>query len=69
MKRSLAVLLVEDEVLIRMNLSDMLDELGHRVAGEAGDIESASSFHDGRVRPRHPRHQICTAATWIPWRI
>ncbi|MBR0915393.1 response regulator [Bradyrhizobium japonicum] len=44
MKRSLAVLLVEDEVLIRMNLSDMLDELGHRVAGEAGDIESASSF-------------------------
>lgn len=44
MNRSLSVLLVEDEVLIRMALSDMLDELGHRVAGEAGDIESASSF-------------------------
>src|SRR3569623_346079 len=44
MNRSLAVLLVEDEVLIRMVLADMLDELGHRVAGEAGDIESASSF-------------------------
>lgn len=44
MKRSLSVLLVEDEVLIRMALSHMLDELGHRVAGEAGDIESASSF-------------------------
>lgn len=43
-KRSLAVLLVEDEVLTRMNLSDMLDELDHRVASEAGDIESASSF-------------------------
>lgn len=42
--RSLAVLLVEDEVLIRMALSDMLEELGHRVIGEAGDIESASSF-------------------------
>jgi len=27
-----------------MALSDMLEELGHRVAGEAGDIESASSF-------------------------
>ncbi|WP_354269135.1 response regulator [Bradyrhizobium japonicum] len=44
MNRSLAVLLVEDEVLIRMALSDMLEELGHRVAGEAGDIESGSSF-------------------------
>ncbi|PDT88819.1 hypothetical protein CO669_18915 [Bradyrhizobium sp. Y36] len=43
MKRSLAVLQVEDEVLIRMAL-DMLDELRHRVAGEAGDIESAPSF-------------------------
>lgn len=42
MNRSLSVLLVEDEVLIRMALSHMLDELGHRVAGEAGDIESAS---------------------------
>lgn len=44
MNRSLSVLLVEDEVLIRMALSHMLDELGHGVAGEAGDIESASSF-------------------------
>lgn len=43
-RRSLAVLLVEDEVLIRMTLSDMLEELGHRVIGEAGDIESASSY-------------------------
>ncbi|MEY9418010.1 CheY-like chemotaxis protein [Bradyrhizobium japonicum] len=44
MDRSLAVLLVEDEALTRMVLSDMLDELGHRIAGEAGDIESASSY-------------------------
>lgn len=44
MDRSLAVLLVEDEVLIRMVLSDMLAELGHRVIGEAGDVESATSF-------------------------
>ena len=42
--RWLAVLLIEDEVLIRMTLADMLEELGHRVIGEAGDIESASSF-------------------------
>ena len=33
MNRSLAILLVEDEVLIR-TLGDMLDERGHRMAGE-----------------------------------
>lgn len=37
MDRTLAVLLVGDEVLIRMVLSDMLADLGHRVIGEAGD--------------------------------
>lgn len=36
-----AVLLVEDEVMIRMMVADMLDELGYRVAGEAGDIDEA----------------------------
>ena len=38
-KRS--VLLVEDEVMIRLMLADMLEELGYRVAGEAGDIDEA----------------------------
>ena len=36
-----SVLLVEDEVMIRMMVADMLEELGYRVAGEAGDIDEA----------------------------
>ena len=37
----LSVFLVEDEVMIRMMVSDMLVELGHRVTAEAGDLEQA----------------------------
>jgi hypothetical protein len=33
--------LVGDVVLIRMTVTDMLDELGHNVAAEAGDLDSA----------------------------
>ncbi len=36
-----AVLLVEDEVMIRMMVADMLQELGYAIAGEAGDIDEA----------------------------
>jgi CheY-like chemotaxis protein len=36
-----SVVLVEDEVLIRIMVADMLRELGYRVAGEAGRIEEA----------------------------
>ena len=36
-----SVLLVEDEVMIRMMVADMLGELGYGVAGEAGDIDEA----------------------------
>lgn len=36
-----SVLLVEDEVMIRMMVADMLEELGHRVAAEAGEIGEA----------------------------
>ncbi|MCK1401286.1 response regulator [Bradyrhizobium sp. 4] len=35
-----AVLLIEDETLIRMMIADMLMELGHEVAGEASDLGS-----------------------------
>ena len=35
------ILLVEDELMIRMLLEDMLKELGYTVAGEAGRIEDA----------------------------
>lgn len=36
-----SIFLVEDEVMIRMMVSDMLEELGYRVAAEAGDIDEA----------------------------
>ena len=36
-----SVFLVEDEVLIRMMVADMLEELGYRIAAEAGEIGEA----------------------------
>ena len=36
-----SVFLVEDEVMIRMMVADMLEELGYRVAAEAGEIAEA----------------------------
>lgn len=39
-----AFLVVEDETLIRMMLADMIEELGHRVAAEAGTIDEAMSL-------------------------
>lgn len=35
-----SVLLVEDEALIRMMIADMIVELGHKLAGEAGDLQT-----------------------------
>jgi len=35
------VLIVEDELMIRMLLEGMLEDLGHTVAGQAGTIEEA----------------------------
>ena len=35
------ILVVEDEVMIRMLLEDMLGELGHTVAAEAARIDEA----------------------------
>ena len=36
-----SVLLVEDEVMIRMMVADMLQELGYTIAAEAGEIGEA----------------------------
>jgi CheY-like chemotaxis protein len=36
-----SILLIEDETLIRMMLAGMVDELGHRVAGEASSVSEA----------------------------
>jgi CheY-like chemotaxis protein len=40
-REGLRVLVVEDELMIRMLLQDMLADLGHTVAAEAGRIEEA----------------------------
>ena len=40
-KAAKRVLLVEDELMIRMLLEDMLGELGYTVAAEAGRVEEA----------------------------
>jgi CheY-like chemotaxis protein len=39
--RGKRVLVIEDELMIRMLLQDMLDDLGHTLAGEAGRIDEA----------------------------
>jgi DNA-binding response OmpR family regulator len=39
-----SVLVVEDEVMIRMMLTDMLDELGFDIAAETGDVDEAISL-------------------------
>jgi CheY-like chemotaxis protein len=38
------ILVVEDELMIRMLLQDMLADLGHTLAGEAGHIEEAMTL-------------------------
>jgi DNA-binding response OmpR family regulator len=39
--KGLRIFLVEDEALIRMMVIDMIEELGHTIAGEAGKIDQA----------------------------
>jgi CheY-like chemotaxis protein len=41
---SMRVLVIEDELMIRMLLQDMLDDLGHTLAGEAGHIDEAMTL-------------------------
>ena len=40
--KGLRVFVVEDEAMIRLMVLDMLEELGCRVAAEAGDVEEAA---------------------------
>ena len=39
-----SILLVEDEALIRMMLVEMVEELGHRVIAEAGNLDDGRSL-------------------------
>jgi two-component SAPR family response regulator len=42
--RPISIFLVEDEVLIRMMLIEMVEELGHRVIAEAGSVAEGLSL-------------------------
>jgi CheY-like chemotaxis protein len=42
--RVLSILLVEDEAMIRMMVTDMVEELGHRVAAETGSMDEATKL-------------------------
>jgi CheY-like chemotaxis protein len=39
--RPLSLLIVEDETMIRMLMSEMLEELGYKVAGQAARVDEA----------------------------
>jgi hypothetical protein len=52
--KGLRVFLVEDEVMIRLMVADMLEELGHTVAAEAGHIDEAARLAQS-IRPCYPR--------------
>jgi len=41
MPKGCSVFLVEDELIIRMMIADMLQELGHRVAAESDRVDDA----------------------------
>jgi hypothetical protein len=52
------VLLVEDETLIRMMTAQMVEELGHRVVAEAGNIKDAEPLAlNAQFDPSHLGHQ------------
>jgi CheY-like chemotaxis protein len=42
-----SIFLVEDEALIRLMLADMVEELGHRVVAEAGNIHVGAGSGTG----------------------
>jgi DNA-binding NtrC family response regulator len=42
--RPASLFLVEDEAVVRMMLTQMVKDLGHRVAAEAGNIRDASEY-------------------------
>jgi CheY-like chemotaxis protein len=44
-----SIFLVEDEGLIRLMLADMIEELGHRVVAEAGNIEVGQALAETAI--------------------
>jgi hypothetical protein len=49
------VFLVEDESMIRMMVADMLEELGHMIAAEAGHLDRAMELARSAEFDRAPR--------------
>jgi CheY-like chemotaxis protein len=47
--RKLSVLIVEDEAMIRMLLCDMLEELGHVIAGQAARVDEALALVNSQL--------------------
>ena len=43
------IFLVEDEALIRMMLAEMVEELGHRVVAEAGDMVAGQALAETAI--------------------
>jgi CheY-like chemotaxis protein len=56
-----SIFLVEDEALIRMMLAEMVEELGHRVVAEAGNIK------EGQALARRDRRKARTAVYLCEW--
>ena len=44
MTRAMGVLIVEDEMLLAMDLEAMVEDSGHRVLGEAADLEEVEAL-------------------------
>src|SRR5258708_37093758 len=44
-----SIILVEDEALIRLMLADMIEELGHRVVAEAGNIQVGQALAQAAI--------------------
>ena len=47
--RKLTILVVEDEAIIRMLLCEMIEELGHVIAGQAARIDEALALINARL--------------------
>lgn len=51
MTDKLSVLVVDDEVLVRMSAVDMLEDAGFTVVGDEGSAEAALTWLDGSSHP------------------
>jgi hypothetical protein len=74
-EKGLRVFLVEDEAMIRMMVADMLEELGHIAAAEAGRLDQALQLARSTdfdvaildVNPRRGNHHAGGAVDRRPW--